>query len=72
VRAPRRKEKKGGISGYTAGWLTSDFQTLGLDIFNDLQSGPGDVLHVLAMAVFTKEAGCADNNVEAIYTGFNG
>jgi hypothetical protein len=48
--------------------LTSNFKPLGLDVFNDLQSGLGDVRHVLTMAIFAKEARRADDNIQTVYT----
>lgn len=38
-----------------------------LDIVDDFNGGPGDVVHVLAMRVFAEEAGGADDNVDAVY-----
>lgn len=48
--------------------LTSNLDTLGLDVFDDFQSSLGDEGHVLAMAVFSEETRCADNNIQAIDT----
>lgn len=47
--------------------LTSNLKPLGLDVCDDLDSSLGDVGHILSMAMFAKEAGCADDNVQTVH-----
>lgn len=45
--------------------LTSNFKTLGLDVLNNFYGSLGDVIHIFAMAMLSKKARCADDDVEA-------
>jgi hypothetical protein len=50
----------------------ADLDALRLDKVDDLDSGLGDIGHVLAVRKFTEEGRCADDDVHAIYTRLYG
>jgi hypothetical protein len=52
--------------------LTAHFKALRLDVLDHLDRRLLDVGHVLAMAVFPEEAGCADDDIEAVNTRLDG
>jgi hypothetical protein len=47
------------------------FDSLRLDVFNDLESSLLNNLHALSMRVFPQETACPDNEVYAIHSAFN-
>jgi len=50
----------------------ADLDALRLDKVDHLDSGLGDVSHVLAMRKFTEEGGCADDDINAVDAGLDG
>lgn len=43
-----------------------------LDVVDDFDRGLGDVVHILAVGVFTEEAGRANDDVYPVHTGRHG
>lgn len=46
----------------------TDFDSLGLDEFDDFDSGLGDISHILSVREFPEEGRCADNDIDTVNT----
>ncbi|KAH3672370.1 hypothetical protein WICPIJ_010055 [Wickerhamomyces pijperi] len=50
----------------------SDFNTLGLDEFNDFDGRLGNVVHVLTVGVLSQVLGGTNDNIHTVNTGLDG